>query len=284
VRSRPFGPTGSVVPLIGQGPWNIPVYGPKAEEAKAALRVGIELGMVHIDTAEMYGAGRAEELVGDVIRGLPRGDLFIVSKVLPSNASFEGTLRACEASLRRLGTDYLDCYLLHWRGSHPLGETVRAFERLVDEGKIRSFGVSNFDVGDLEEAASHARMHPIACNQVLYHLLERGVERRVIPYCERHGIAVVGYSPLGSGEFPGPQSKGGRVLAAVARRRSSTPRAVALAFLARRDGTFLIPKAARAAHVRENAAGATVSLDDDDVAEIDASFPLPRHDGPLATL
>jgi diketogulonate reductase-like aldo/keto reductase len=284
VRTRAFGATRRDVPVVGQGTWNFPVHGPKVEDAKAALRAGVELGLVHIDTAEMYGTGRAEEIIGDVIRGLPRQELFIVSKVLPSNASYDGTLRACDASLRRLGSDYLDCFLLHWRGALPLEETMRAFERLVDDGKIRAFGVSNFDVGDLELASSLLRRHPIACNQVLYHLGERGIERRVHPYCLRNEIAVVGYSPFGSGEFPSAQSKGGRALAAVAALRGASPRAVALSFLVRLDGTFVIPKAARVAHVRENAAAANVVLDEQDIAQLDAAFPLPRRDGPLATL
>lgn len=284
MKARPFGAMQRSVPVIGQGTWNFPTHGPGVDEAKVALRAGIELGLVHIDTAEMYGTGRAEEIIGEAVREFPREELFIVSKVLPSNASYDGTLRACDASLRRLGTDYLDCFLLHWRGAHELGETMRAFERLVDDGKIRAFGVSNFDVGDLEQARSFLRRHPIACNQVLYHLAERGIERRVHPYCRRNEIAVVGYSPFGSGEFPSAQSKGGRVLAAVAARCGVSSRAVALAFLVRLDGTFVIPKAARVAHVRENAAAAGVILDENDVAQLDAAFPLPRRDGPLATL
>jgi diketogulonate reductase-like aldo/keto reductase len=284
VKARPFGAMQRSVPVIGQGTWNFPTHGPGVDEAKAALRAGIEHGLVHIDTAEMYGTGRAEELIGEAIRGFPREELFIVSKVLPANASYEGTLRACEASLRRLGTEYLDCFLLHWRGAHELGETMRAFERLVDDGKIRAFGVSNFDVGDLDEARSFLRRHRVACNQVLYHLGERGMERRVHPYCLRNEIAVVGYSPFGSGEFPSGQSKGGRVLAAVASRHGVSPRAVALVFLVRLDGTFVIPKAARVAHVRDNAAAAGVTLDEQDIAQLDAAFPLPRRDGPLATL
>jgi diketogulonate reductase-like aldo/keto reductase len=284
VKTRPFGPTNRAVPTIGQGTWNFPTHGAAVEEARAALHAGIELGMVHIDTAEMYGNGRAEEIVGEAIRGFPRDSLFIVSKVLPSNASYDGTIRACEASLGRLGVEFLDCYLLHWRGAHELGETMRAFERLADDGKIRSLGVSNFDVEELEEARAYLRGHAIACNQVLYHLGERGVERRVLPYCRERDIALVGYSPFGSGDFPTPRSRGGRVLGAVAERRSATPRAVALAFLTRLNGTFAIPKAARRAHVRENASAGDVTLDERDVAEVEDAFPLPRGDGPLATL
>ncbi len=280
---RPFGAGGPQVAVIGQGTWNFPTAGNAVDGAIAALRAGIELGMTHIDTAEMYGNGRAEELIGKAIAGLARDRLFIVSKVLPANGTFAGVVRACERSLRRLGTGYLDCYLLHWRGSHALDETLAAFERLVDDGKIRSFGVSNFDVEDLEEAQRHAGRYRIACNQVLYNLEERGIERRVLPFCARHGMALVGYSPLGAGSFPAPGSAGGRVLAAVAARRGATPRAVALAFLVRLAGTFAIPKAAALAHARENAAADGVALADADLAEIDAAFPV-AADGPLAML
>jgi diketogulonate reductase-like aldo/keto reductase len=283
VKRRPFGAGGPDVAVIGQGTWNFPSAGKGVDAAIAALRAGIELGMTHVDTAEMYGNGRAEELIGRAIAGLPRDRLFVVSKVLPANGTFTGVVRACERSLRRLGTEYLDCYLLHWRGAHALDETLGAFERLVDDGKIRSFGVSNFDVDDLEEAQRHAGRYPIACNQVLYNLEERGVERRVLPFCTEHGIALVGYSPFGSGTFPAAGSRGGRALAEIAQRRGTTPRAVALAFLVRLAGTFAIPKAADAAHVRENAEAADIALDDADVAVLDGAFPAPPE-GPLAML
>jgi diketogulonate reductase-like aldo/keto reductase len=283
-KKRRFGAAATLVPTVGQGTWNFPEREAARDGAIAALRAGVELGLTHIDTAEMYGNGRAEEIIGAAIRGFPRESLFIVSKVLPSNATYDGTLSACEASLRRLGTDYLDCYLLHWRGAHELAETMRAFERLVRDGKIRAFGVSNFDVDDLEQAQAYLSAGAIACNQVLYHLGERGVERRVLPYCRERDIAVVGYSPFGSGDFPSARGPGGRALAAVAQRHAVSPRAVALAFLTRVDGTFVIPKAARVAHVKENATAWDVELDEGDVAEISAAFPLPRRDGPLATL
>ena len=284
MRTRPFGSTDRSVALIGQGTWNIPTSGRAAQDAVGALRMGIELGLTHIDTAEMYGSGGAEEIVADAIAGLPRDALFIVSKVLPSNAGYAGTIRACEQSLQRLGTDYLDCYLLHWRAGRPLSETMRALEKLADDGKIRSLGVSNFDVEDLEEASSHLRRHPIACNQVLYHLGERGIERRLLPYCQQHRIAVVGYSPFGSGDFPTPRSVAGRVLATFAERYRVSAHAVALAFLTRLEGTFTIPKAARVEHVRENAASANLVLDDDATDAIGTAFPLPDANGPLAML
>src|SRR5689334_16285665 len=179
--------------------------------------------MTHIDTAEMYGSGRAEEIVAEAIAGR-RGEVFLVSKVLPSNASYEGTLRACEQSLRRLRTDHLDLYLLHWPGSHPIGETMRAMEKLVAEGMTRFLGVSNFDLPELQAAEQALRRERMACNQVLYHLGDRGIERRLLPYCAAQGIAVVGYSPFGHRSFPSPRSQGGRVLAAVAQRSGRTAR------------------------------------------------------------
>ena len=273
---KPFGPTGRDVPRIGQGSWNIPERGAAAEEAKRALRRGIELGMTHIDTAEMYGDGRAEEVIGEAIQGLRRSDLFIVSKVLPSNASYSGTLRACERSLRRLQTDYLDCYLLHWRGSHPLAETMRALEKLVDDGKIRSLGVSNFDVEDLQEAKDALERHPIACNQVLYHLGERGVEHRVLPWCRKESIAVVAYTPFGRSSLPAENSERGRALAEIARKHYAGIHAVILAFLTREPEAFTIPKAATLAHVEANAKAGDLALDPSELARIEEAFPRSR--------
>ena len=274
--SYAFGSTGRNVPRIGQGTWNIPERGAAAEEAKRALRRGTELGMVHIDTAEMYGDGRAEELVGEAIRGIPREQVFIVSKVLPSNASFAGTQRACERSLGRIGTEYLDCYLLHWRGSQPLSETMRALEKLVDDGKIRALGVSNFDVEDLEEANEALQRHPIACNQVLYHLNERGIEHRVLPWCKEKSVAVVAYTPFGRRPLPAASSPHGRVLAQIARKHHAAIPAVILAFLTRESNMFTIPKAAKLEHVEENAKAGDLVLDDDDAAQIEREFPRPR--------
>ncbi len=194
--------------------------------------------------------------------------------MLPQNASRAGTLRACEQTLRRLGVDHLDVYLLHWRGRVPLAETLGALEELVDQGKIRALGVSNFDVDDLEEARALLRKHPIACNQVLYHLGERHIDADLVPYCATHDIAVVGYSPFGHGRFPSPSRAGGRVLAAVAARHRATPRQVALAFLARAAPLFTIPKASTVAHAEENAGALNLTLSANDVAEIDAAFPV----------
>jgi diketogulonate reductase-like aldo/keto reductase len=279
---RPFGPLERTVPLVGQGTWNVPLRGERADEAKRALRRGVELGMVHIDTAEMYGDGGAERLVGAATRGLPREQLFIVSKLLPSHASYDGTLRACEASLERLGTSYLDCYLLHWRGSVPLGETMRALEKLVADGKIRALGVSNFEVGELEEALAALEREPIACNQVLYHLTERTVEQHELPFCREHRIAMVAYTPFGRGEWA--DRPGARAVEEVARKHGATPHQVILAFLTRDPGVFAIPKAATVAHAEENAGAGDLRLDDDDVAAIDRAFPVRRRRGSLPTL
>jgi diketogulonate reductase-like aldo/keto reductase len=270
------------VPVIGQGTWKMGAADARSAEI-AALRRGIDLGLTHIDTAEMYGNGLAESVIGEAIGGLPRDGLFLVSKVLPQNATYRGTITACEASLERLRTGYLDIYLLHWRGRHPLGETLRALEDLVDSGKIRALGVSNFDVSDLDEARALLTRHPIACNQVLYHLGERYLENELWQYCERHGIALCGYSPFGTGTFPGPATPGGRTLAAVAERHGPgiTPRQVALAFLTRKAPLFTIPKAARREHVEENAGALNLTLSESDVRQIDETFPLKRHPGHL---
>jgi diketogulonate reductase-like aldo/keto reductase len=277
---RPFGSTGVKVPIIGQGTWNME----RGDRRKvvAALRAGLDAGMTHVDTAEMYGDGRVEEIVGEAIDGR-RDHVYLVSKVLPQNASRAGTIRACEASLARLGTDRLDCYLLHWPGRHPIAETIAAFETLRAAGKIRAWGVSNFDVAALEGAAAVAGARAIACNQVLYHPGERAIEPDVVPWCARHGVAVVAYSPFGSGSFPTPRSAGGRVLAEVAERHRATPRQIALAFLVRSPALFTIPKAASAAHVLENAGAAEITLTAADVRRLDAAFPV-RERRTLPTL
>jgi diketogulonate reductase-like aldo/keto reductase len=268
MRTKTFGPTGQNVSVIGQGTWYIDRGDRKA--AVAALRRGIELGMTHIDTAEMYGD--AELVIADAIVG-KRDGLFLVSKVLPSNASRKGTIAACERSLKRLKTDYLDCYLLHWRGSYPLADTVAAFEELVRAGKIRSWGVSNFDADDLDEMLKVAGEGKIACNQVLYHLKERAIEHAVIPWCVRHGVAVVAYSPFGHNDFPSPKTKAGEVLQKIADSHKATPRQVALSFLARETSVFAIPKASSADHARENAEAGDLALSAAEIAAIDTAFP-----------
>lgn len=278
---RVFGPTGIEVAVIGEGTW----YLDEAHRpgAVAAVRRGLDLGMNHIDTAELYGSGMAEELVGEAIAGR-RGEVFLVSKVQPQNASRSRMRSACERSLTRLGTDRLDCYLLHWRGPHPLEDTIAGFEELQRSGKILSWGVSNFDVPDLDEALGIAGEGRIACNQVLYHLLERSIEDAVIPWCERHGVAVVAYSPFGHGRFPGAHTAGGRVLADIAAAHDATPRQAALAFLARRASVFAIPKASTSAHAEENAGAGALQLSSAEIAGIDAAFPLSPRGGGLPVL
>jgi diketogulonate reductase-like aldo/keto reductase len=274
LKQRKFGTNSPSVSVIGQGTWYLDRGDRKA--AAAALRRGIELGMTHIDTAEMYGD--AELVIADAIAGL-RDEVFLVSKVLPSNASRRGTITACERSLKRLNTDRLDCYLLHWRGSYSLSETVAAFDDLVRAGKIRSWGVSNFDADDLDELLDVAGEGRIACNQVLYHLKERAIEHAVIPWCERHGVAVVAYSPFGHNDFPAPRSKPGEVLEKIARAHDATARQVALAFLTRSEQVFAIPKAASAEHAAENAAAGKLTLSDSEIDALDKAFPrgpMPR--------
>jgi diketogulonate reductase-like aldo/keto reductase len=281
MKHRVFGPTGREVSVIGQGTWNMERDGRRA--AVEALRRGLDLGMNHVDTAEMYGSGRVEELVGEAIAGR-RGEVFLVSKVLPQNASRRGTVEACERSLQRLRTDHLDGYLLHWPGRHPLADTIAGFEELHAAGKILSWGVSNFDEEELGEALRLAGEGKIACNQVLYHLEERTIEHAVIPCCGEHGIAVVAYSPFGSGDFPGPRTPGGKVLAGIAAAHGATPHQIALAFLLRLPGLFAIPKAARAEHAAENAAAAEIQLTESELAQIDEAFPRGRRRRGVPTL
>ncbi|HWL20270.1 MAG TPA: aldo/keto reductase [Bradyrhizobium sp.] len=268
LKQQKFGRNGPNVSVIGQGTWYIDRGDRKS--AVAALRRGIELGMTHVDTAEMYGD--AELVIADAVAS-HRDDLFLVSKVLPSNASRRGTMTACERSLRRLKTDRLDCYLLHWRGSYPLSETVGAFDELIRAGKIRSWGVSNFDADDLDELLEVAGEGKIACNQVLYHLQERAIEHAVIPWCERNGVAVVAYSPFGHNDFPSPGSKTGAVLEKIAQAHGASARQVALTFLTRSPSVFAIPKASSAEHAADNAAAGKLILSDADIAALDKAFP-----------
>ena len=268
MQKRKFGTNGPDTSVIGQGTWYLD-HGDR-KTAVATLRRGIETGMTHIDTAEMYGD--AELVIADAIAD-KRDGLFLVSKVLPSNASRRGTITACERSLKRLKTDHLDCYLLHWRGSYPLEDTVAAFDELIAAGKIRSWGVSNFDVDDLDELLDVAGEGSIACNQVLYHLQERAIEHAVIPWCEAHGVAVVAYSPFGHDEFPSATSKGGAVLQAIADAHKATARQVALAFLTRKPLVFAIPKASSAEHAADNAAAGDLVLSDSEISMLDNVFP-----------
>jgi diketogulonate reductase-like aldo/keto reductase len=282
IRKR-FGWTGVEIPVIGQGTWMIDGSRQQERAAIEALRLGLELGLTHVDTAEMYGNGRAEELVAEAIAGC-RHEVFLASKVLPSNASYKGTIQACDRSLKRLRTDWLDLYMLHWPGTYPLEETMGAMEALVDAGKVRFIGVSNFDVNELKAAENALNKYKLACNQVLYHLGNRGIERRLVPYCASRGIAIVGYSPFGHGRFPSPESPGGQLLAEVGRKHRRTPRQVALNFLTRFPHVFTIPKHAQHEHVRENSGGAGWHLDEEDLQRIDATFPLPAPNAPLGML
>jgi diketogulonate reductase-like aldo/keto reductase len=268
LRTKKFSNSGPEVSVIGQGTWYIDRGDRK--RAVAALARGLDLGMTHIDTAEMYGD--AELVIADAIAGR-RDEVFLVSKVLPSNASRRGTITACERSLKRMKTDRLDCYLLHWRGSVPLPETVAAFDELIAAGKIRSWGVSNFDTDDLNEMLAVAGKGRIACNQVLYHLQERAIEHAVIPWCEKHGVAVVAYSPFGHNEFPSPRSKGGEALQDIADAHKATARQVVLSFLTRGPKVFAIPKASSAEHAAENAAAGNLTLSDSEIAALDKAFP-----------
>ncbi len=277
MKKRRFASTGKEVPVIGLGTWALEHR--DRDEATRAVHAAIDAGMTHIDTAEMYGGGAVETLLGEIL-GERRDEVFLVSKILPSNATREGTAAACEATLRRLKTEVLDCYLLHWVGPHPMEETFAAFEDLVRAGKIRSWGVSNFDEVKLKQAIEVAGLGRIACNQVLYHLKERSIEHAVIPFCEENAIPVVAYSPLGSGDFPDAGSDGFDVLEQIGTHHDATPRQVALAFLLRYPEMFAIPMSGDPDHVRQNAAAAEIELSSKEIERIDHAFPRgPRRPG-----
>lgn len=266
VISRPFGSTGVQVSVIGQGTWHMGEDKRIRKDEVAALKLGIELGMTHLDTAEMYADGVSEEIVAEAIAGR-RDRVFVATKVLPSNASYKGTIAACERSLERLRTDHVDLYLLHWwSGGHPIEETMRAMADLVAAGKTRFVGVSNFDVEQMQAAQVALGKIRLACNQVLYHLRDRDIEKNVLPHCERERIAVVGYTPLARGGF----MRG--AVADIARRLGKTPRQVTLNFLTRRASLFTIPKATRPEHVKENAGALDFTLSPKDLSAIDAEL------------
>jgi len=270
METRTFGHTGISLPIIGQGTWEMQ----HDSQPEVALRHGVDLGMTHIDTAELYGSGAVERIVAKAIAGR-RQDLYLVSKVIPSNASAKGTLAACERSLKALATDYLDLYLLHWPGSYPLEETFEAFERLQERGHIRAYGVSNFDADDLQEAVDLVGASRIACNQVYYQSGERAIEHRVLPACESLGIPVVAYSPLGSGRMPAASSAAGHALETIARNRGVSVQQVALRFVVRHAHVFAIPKASTVAHVTDNAAAGEWALSDDEIMMLEAACPPP---------
>jgi diketogulonate reductase-like aldo/keto reductase len=262
-------PDGESIPAYGQGTWHMGESRSRNAEEAAALALGIDLGITLIDTAEMYGNGVAEEIVADAMGG-NRDKLFIVSKVLPYNASKKGTIDACERSLRRLKTDRIDLYLLHWRGSHPFAETLAGFEQLKQQGKIRHHGVSNFDRGDMDEWVS-AGGQSVASNQILYNLTRRGPEWEVIPWCRERNVSIMAYSPIEQGRMLGHKA-----LAEIGARHGATPAQVALAWLQRQDGMIVIPKASRQEHVRENLGALDLKLSDQDLADLDRAFPPPK--------
>jgi diketogulonate reductase-like aldo/keto reductase len=266
-------PDGTEVPALGQGTWHMGERGSAAATETAALKLGIELGMTLIDTAEMYGNGGAEEVVADAAQG-QREKLFIVSKVYPHNASRSGVPAACDRSLKRLRTDRIDLYLLHWRGSHPLADTVAAFEKLRTAGKIRYWGVSNFDTSDMQELETLAGGANCASNQVLYHVGSRGIEFDLLDWCARQRMPVMAYSPVGG---QGARVLRSRALAAVAKRHNATPAQIAIAWTMRHGNVIAIPKASDPAHVRENAAAGAIELTGEDLAAIDAEFPPPKR-------
>ncbi len=263
-------PNGEAMPAFGQGTWHMGEDRRRAADEEAALKLGIELGIDLIDTAEMYGSGTAEEIVARAIAG-QRDRLFIVSKVLPYNASQKGVVEACERSLKRLKTDRIDLYLLHWRGSVPLPETIAGFTRLQRDGKIRHHGVSNFGTEDMEEWVGLAGGETVAANQILYNLGRRGPEFELIPWCRERRIAIMAYTPLEQGRM-----LGNRALGKVAARHGASAAQVALAWLLRQDGMIVIPKATQPAHVRDNRGALDLALDADDLAALDRAFPPPK--------
>ena len=271
-------PGGERVPALGQGTWHMGENRRHAADEAAALRLGIDLGMTLIDTAEMYGSGAAEEVVARAATGL-RDSLFIVSKVYPHNASRTGLVAACERSLQRLRTDRIDLYLLHWRGSIPFAETLEGFERLLREGKIRHYGVSNFDRADIAEWVALKGGDTVAADQVLYNLSRRSPEWDLVPWCRERGIAIMAYTPLGQGSLLHD-----RTLAEIAHRRNATPAQVALAWLLRQQGMIVIPKAARLEHVRDNRGALDVVLTQEDLVALDRAFPPPRVKSSLGML
>lgn len=271
-------PGGELVPVLGQGTWRMGELGRRRVSEIAALRRGLELGMTLIDTAEMYADGAAEELVGEAIAGR-RDDVFVVSKVLPDNASRRGTVAACERSLRRLGTDRIDMYLLHWRGGVPIEETINAFHALKRDGKIRHWGVSNFDLDDMEELSGLTGGDGVATNQVLYNLSRRGIEFNLLPWCAGRRIPVMAYSPIEQGRLLGHP-----VLREVALRHGVTPAQVALSWTLRAGNVIAIPKAGTVKHVDDNRAALDLALTEEDVTALDRAFRPPRSARPLEVI
>jgi diketogulonate reductase-like aldo/keto reductase len=272
-------PSGRRIAALGQGTWHMAEDPRRRADEIAALRLGIDLGMTLIDTAEMYADGGSEELVGEAISGR-RDGLFLVSKVLPNHASRRGAIAACEGSLRRLGVDQIDLYLLHWRGSIPLRETVAAFEALVAAGKIGSWGVSNFDLDDMEELIDLRGGDAVATNQVLYNLSRRGVEYDLLPFARKSGLPIMAYSPIEQGRLLHNPA----LEAVAARHAGATATQVALAWVLRQDGVCAIPQSGNPAHVRENSGALEIRLTSHDLADLDRAFPPPKRKQTLAML
>jgi diketogulonate reductase-like aldo/keto reductase len=268
-------PSGETIPVLGQGTWHLGESPQHRADEIAALRLGLDLGMTVIDTAEMYGAGASEQLVGEAINGR-RDEVFLVTKVLPQHATARGTIVACESSLQRLRTDRIDLYLLHWRGTPALEETLQAFSALVKAGKTRYWGVSNFDVDDLEELVSLPDADAVATDQVLYNLTRRGIEWDLLPWCRRRGMPVMAYSPIEQGRLLSHPE-----LQRVADRNDATPAQVALAWVLQGPGIVAIPRARSPAHLRENRAAAGIRLTEQDIAELNRAFPPPTAKRPL---
>lgn len=263
------------VPALGLGTWKMGEDKRRAAQEVEALRKGVDLGMTLLDTAEMYGEGGAELIVGEAIAGR-RDEVYLVSKVYPWNASREGTLAACQRSLERLRTDHLDLYLLHWRGEHPLAETVAAFEELRQHGKIGAWGVSNFDLADMQQLMAVPGGENCVANQVLYNLTRRGVEYDLLPWCQERGIAVMAYSPIEQGQLIRNET-----LIQIAKAYQATPAQVALAFLLERDGVIPIPKSSHPRRIAENRDAADLDLTDEDLEALDHAFPPPTGPTPL---
>lgn len=276
-------PSGRQIPVLGQGTWGMGEKRAQFDAEVAALKLGLDLGLTLIDTAEMYGEGGAETVVAEAIAGR-RDEVFLVSKVYPHNASRRDAIAACERSLKRLKTDHLDIYLLHWRGEVPLAETLEAFATLKRAGKILDYGVSNFDTDDMEEAAALPGGSEIATNQVLYNLTHRGIEWELLPWCERRGIPIMAYSPFVSAPPALTRLLGHQALGSVASRHNVMPAQIALAWLLHQPGVVAIPKAVQPAHIRANRAAYDLKLTEQDVAELDRAFPPPHKKTPLAML
>jgi diketogulonate reductase-like aldo/keto reductase len=271
-------PSGEAVPVLGQGTWGMAEHSSRRADEIAALRLGIDIGLTLIDTAEMYAGGGAEELVGEAIVGR-RDEVFLVSKVLPNHATHRGTIAACDASLRRINTDRLDLLLLHWRESTPLDETLEAFDALVRAGKIRHWGVSNFDVADMEELIDLPGGTFVATNQVLYNLTRRGIELNLLPWCRSRQIPITAYSPIERGRLVKR-----REIQRVAARQDATPAQIALAWVLRHPDVIAIPKSSHVDHVRENRLALDIQLTATDLAELDRAFPAPSKPIPLEVI